>query len=237
VSVAKKTRQPKKPAKKLRPLTRQQQTSSVLELLGEQCRAQIQIALDHMMSVSRAAEHAKHATINKASARRHGTKLRQMQADVESQTKAGRYSAFSQDEIDRAVMRDRAFKARAVLLDRVFIPGAGWAEEVNAAFAASFSEEKLIKFADDLDRVARTTEGTPELVDWATSPGEAVKQNALALAYQLVVRWGGGAAAVSLYRDGLWHKVAAALCGYRNEDINLVRQMSTCPWWLRSRRK
>jgi hypothetical protein len=160
VSVAKKIRRPKKPTKKLRPLTRQQQLSTVLELLGEQCRAKIEIALDHMMSVSRAAEHAKHATINKASARRGRTKLRQMQVHVESQTKAGRYSAFSQDEIDRAVMRDRVFKARAVLLDRVFTPGAGWAKEVNAGFAASFSEEKLIKFADDLDRAARTTAGS-----------------------------------------------------------------------------
>jgi hypothetical protein len=236
VSVAKKIRRPKKPTKKLRPLTRQQQLSTVLELLGEQCRAKIEIALDHMMSVSRAAEHAKHATINKASARRGRTKLRQMQVHVESQTKAGRYSAFSQDEIDRAVMRDRVFKARAVLLDRVFTPGAGWAKEVNAGFAASFSEEKLIKFADDLDRAARTTAGRPELVDWARPPGEAVKQNALALAYQLVSRWGGGAAAVSVYRHGLWHRVAAALYGYRNEDINLVRQMRDCAW-LRSRQK
>jgi hypothetical protein len=236
VSVAQKISRPKNPKKKPRPLTRRQQLSAVLELLGEQSCAEIETALDHMMWVSRAAEHAKHAAINKASARRHGTKLRQMQVDVESQTEAGRYSAFSQDEIDRAVMRDRVFKARAVLLDRVFMPGAGWAKEVNAAFAASFSEEKLTQFADDLDGAPRTTPGTPELVGWATPPGEAVKQNALALAYQLAVRWGGGADAVSHYRNGLWHKVAAALCGYRNEDINLVRQMSTCPW-LRSHQK
>jgi hypothetical protein len=49
-------------------LTRQQQLSTVLKELGEQCRAEIETALDHMISVSRAAEHAKHATINKASA-------------------------------------------------------------------------------------------------------------------------------------------------------------------------
>jgi hypothetical protein len=236
MSVAKKIRRPKKPKKKLRPLTRQQQLSTVLELLGEQCRAEIEIALDRMMSVSRAAEHAKHATINKASALRHSARLRQMQADVRAQTAAGRHSAFSQDEIDRAVMRDRVFNARAVLLDRLFTPGAGWAKEVNAAFSASFSEEKLIKFADDLDRAARTTAGTAELVDWATPPWEAVKKAALALAYQMVSRWGGGAAAASVYRKGLWHKVAAALCGYKNEDINLVRQMRDCAW-LRSRQK
>jgi hypothetical protein len=236
MSVPKKIRRPKKPKKKLRPLTRQQQLSTVLELLGEQCRAEIEIALDRMISVSRAAEHAKHATINKAAALRHSAKLRRMQADVRAQTAAGRYSAFSQDEIDRAVMRDRVFNARAVLLDRVFTPGAGWAKEVNAAFSASFSEEKLIKFADDLDREARTTAGKAELVDWATPPWEAVKQTALALAYQMVSRWGGGAAAASVYRKGLWHKVAAALCGYKNEDINLVRQMGECAW-LRSHQK
>jgi hypothetical protein len=234
--VAKKIRQLMNPTKKRR-LTRQQQLSTLLELLGEQCRADIESALDHITRVSWAAEHAKYATINKASARRHTTKLRQLKANVHAQTGAGRYSAFSQDEIDRAVMRDRVFNARAVLLDRVFIPGAGWSKEVNAAFASSFSEEKLVKFADALDQEARTAAVTAELVDWATPPGEAVKQSALALAYQLVIDRAGGAAAISLYRDGLWHKVAAALCGYRNEDINLVRQMSTCRWWLRQRPK
>jgi hypothetical protein len=233
--MAKKIRQPKNPTKK-RPLTGDQQLTALLQLLGEQSRAKIESALGHMMSVSWAAEHAKCATINKASARRHTVALRQLQSNVGAQTGAGRYSAFSRDEVDRAVTRDRIFNARAVLLDRVFTPGAGWSKEVNAVFAASFTEEKLIKFADDLDREARTMAQkarTLELVDWATPPWEAVKQSALALAYQLVVRWAEGAAAVTLYRDGLWHKVAAALCGYRNEDINLVRQMSICPWLRR----
>jgi hypothetical protein len=48
---------------------------------------------------------------------------------------------------------------------------------------------------------------------------------AVADAYELVTAWGGGADALTEYREGLWHRVAAALLGCRNGDIDLRRQI------------
>jgi hypothetical protein len=47
----------------------------------------------------------------------------------------------------------------------------------------------------------------------------------VALGYELVTGWGGGADAATLYRKGLWHRVSAALYGCKNEEIDLRTQM------------
>jgi len=60
---------------------------------------------------------------------------------------------------------------------------------------------------------------------------------AVADAYELVTGWGGVADAVTQYREGLWHRVAAALLGCRNEDIDLRRQMRNLDKQLTTRKR
>jgi hypothetical protein len=59
---------------------------------------------------------------------------------------------------------------------------------------------------------------------------------AVALAYELVAGWGGGTDAVTEYRDGLVHRVAAALYGCKNQDIDLRRQIRNLKKQLATRK-
>jgi hypothetical protein len=70
-------------------------------------------------------------------------------------------------------------------------------------------------------RLRRDTTGRLRTLHTRPSPTAA----AVALACELVTGWGGGANAVTEYRDGLVHRVAAALYGSKNQDIDLRRQI------------
>jgi hypothetical protein len=219
--------------RKLTPkMTRKAQIAAALKLsLGEQCRGEIERALDAVALTDLTDKHAEH----RAAARRHSAELRRMQKHVHARTARGLHSALPQDAIDLAIESDRLFAARAVLLDRVFMAGAGWSPEVSAAYAASFSGEKLVKLADALDR-----EG---LAGWSPPQPKALKRKrAVALAYWLLRHWGRPA---TIYRpnplaqvadgSGEWHRLATIL--YGDLDANLYRLLQTFDEWYRPRVK
>ena len=81
-------------------------------------------------------------------------------------------------------------------------------------------------------RLRRDTTGRLRALYTRPSPTAA----AVALACELVTGWGVGAEAVTEYRDGLVHRVAAALLGCKNEDIDLRRQIRNLKKQLATRK-
>jgi hypothetical protein len=63
------------------------------------------------------------------------------------------------------------------------------------------------------------------------------KKTAVALAYELVTGWGGGARAAKAYRDGLWSQLAAAIYGEGSEDIDFHLEMLAFKEWVSSHQK
>jgi hypothetical protein len=60
------------------------------------------------------------------------------------------------------------------------------------------------------------------------------KKTAVALAYELVTGWGGGADAATTYSDGLWSQLAAFIY---NDDLNFHLEVLAFKKWVCSRRK
>jgi hypothetical protein len=60
------------------------------------------------------------------------------------------------------------------------------------------------------------------------------KKTAVALAYELVTGWGGGADAATTYSDGLWEKLAALIYG---DEPDCHQEIVACARWVRSRQK
>jgi hypothetical protein len=217
-----------------RKLTREAQIAAALKLLrdGQQSRGEIERALDLVALTDLTDKHAEH----REAARRHSAELRRMQNHVRAHTARGYHSALPQDAIDHAVKLDRIFTARAVLLNRVFMAGAGWLPEANAAFVTSFSEQKLLAFADDLER-----EG---LAGWSPPPPRALKQKrAVVLAKQMLRSRGrpttvyrpSPSAEVADDGNGEWHRLATIL--YGDLDANLYRLLQTFDEWFGGRSK
>jgi hypothetical protein len=209
-------------------MTREAQIAAALKLLrdGQQSRGEIERALDSVAETDLTDKHAEH----REAARRHSAELRRMQDHIRAHTARGYHSALPQDAIDHAVKLDRIFTTRAVLLNRVFMAGAGWLPKVNAAFVTSFSEQKLLALADDIER-----EG---LAGWSPPPPKALKQKrALVLAKQMLR---SRSRPTTVYRPspsaevangkGEWHRLATIL--YGDLDANLYRLLQTFDEWF-----
>jgi hypothetical protein len=122
-----------------------------------------------------------------------------------------------------SVKRDDETKRSSDTAVRAHIATLRKLKKTGKAAGVTFPSDAAIDWAItwSASRLRRDTTGRLRALHTRPSPTAA----AVALACELVTGWGGGADAVTEYRDGLVHRVAAALYGCKNQDIDLRRQI------------